>query len=142
MESTLASAGFLKATISDKKRSLASQSHVMKPCDAKVGLACLGNQYLYAHDYYTSLGDYYFRMATERGFAGILPTVMKCYKIAATNIHEVIKLANSESTNYTDYRGKFAKACDFAEQVKAKIASDPLKYDVQRQYLHKFTEHE
>lgn len=86
LNSCLGSAGFLKATISDKKRALGSQSHVMAKSNAKVGLGCLGAQYLYAHDYYTQLGDYYFTMATQKGFAGILPTVKKCFTIAAVNI--------------------------------------------------------
>jgi hypothetical protein len=43
-----------------------------------------------------------------------------------------MKLANQESSNYTDYRAKFTKTLDFAEQVKEKIASDPMKYDIQR----------
>ena len=69
-------------------------------------------------------------MATQKGFLGVLPAVKKCFAIAGQNIKNIMQVANKETSNYTDYMGKFNKALEFAEQVATKIKSDPLKYDV------------
>lgn len=57
-------------------------SKELRPCKYPIGIGCLGANYLVAYEYYVNLGDYYFKMATEKGFSGILPTVKKCYVIA------------------------------------------------------------
>lgn len=70
-----------------------------------------------AYDYYYSLGDFYFKMATDKGFHGILPAVKKAFHIAGINIKQVIDVANKDSSAYQDYLGKFNKTMNFAESV-------------------------
>ena len=64
LNNCLTQAGFLKATISDQKKSQLIQNQILAPCNQPIGFGCLGNQYIVAYEYYKNLGDYYFNMAT------------------------------------------------------------------------------
>jgi hypothetical protein len=61
----------------------------MKPSKQPVGLACLRDKFMFAHDFYKGLGDCYFTVASK-GSTGILPAVKKCYTIAAINLKLMI----------------------------------------------------
>ena len=61
----ISNASLLKASVNDQKKSLRrEQTALLKPSKLPVGVGCLGNQYMFAHDFYYSLGEYYFNMAT------------------------------------------------------------------------------
>lgn len=87
-----------------------------------------------AYEYYYQLGDYYFKMATEKGFHGILPTVKKCFVIAAQNIKVIMEKVDNPQ-KLQDYKKKFNDALTFGESIQKKIQTDPSKYDVQKKYL-------
>jgi len=80
-----------------------------------VGIGCLGSQYIFAHDFYKTLGEYYFNMATNGGVTGILPAVKKCFLFAAQNLKRVIDVAGEEKK--ADYLAKFNKTLSFAETI-------------------------
>lgn len=74
LSSCLNDAGFLKLTIADKKKAMMQNADIA-PCNQPIGLKCLGSNYIMAYEWYMNLGDYYFKMATDKGFLGVLPAV-------------------------------------------------------------------
>ena len=113
----------------------------LKPCKFPIGIGCLGSNYIVAFDYYKNLGDHYFKMATEKGFLGILPTVKKCFLIAGQNL-KIIMDKVDDPVKKNNYKKQFDECITFAETIQQKIRTDPKKYDVQIKYLQDFDEHE
>ena len=113
---SIASAGFLKTVVKDKKHQMAANMGVpIKASKQPVGIGCLGAQYIFAHDFYKTLGEYYFNMATNGGVTGILPAVKKCFLFAAQNLKRVIDVAGEEKK--LEYLAKFNKTLSFAETI-------------------------
>lgn len=64
----LTNAGFQKQIIADKKTAIIKQQgQLVQPSKQPLGLACLGGQHMFAHDFYKSMGDRYFSLATQHG---------------------------------------------------------------------------
>ena len=118
LNDVITSAGFLKVIIKDKKTALrGSQSSLMKVSKQPVGVGCLGTQYIFAHDFYYNMGDYYFSMATTKGVFGILPAVKKCFLIAGQNLKAILDVVDNEQKK-SEYMVKFNKTLSFAESVQ------------------------
>lgn len=94
---------------------VATQGVPIKPSKQPVGIGCLGAQYIFAHDFYKTLGEYYFNMATNQGVTGILPAVKKCFLFAAQNLKRVIDV--TEEVKKAEYLAKFNKTLSFAETI-------------------------
>jgi len=70
-------------------------------------------------------------MATEKKFSGALPAVKKCYAIAVTNLKLIMDLNKNNQAKSQELMKQFNDGLTFAEALKKKIQSDPVKYDVQ-----------
>ena len=139
----ISQAMFLKQLIKDKKNDLLKlQGNPIKPSNQPVGLKCLGAHYMMAHDFYKSMGDFFFDLASKKGQLGILPLVKKCYFFAAQNLKNIIDAIPSDSDKIPELKGKLNKTLEFAEMINQKIVSDPLKYDQQQIYFSQFNEQE
>ena len=86
------------------------------------------------HDFYKSMGDYYFGMAAQQGMTGILPAAKKCYAVAATNLKQIIDVSK-EPMRKEQYLKQFNGTMVLAESIHNKIKSDPVKFDIQKKYL-------
>ena len=94
---------------------------------------------MHAHDFFVSLGDYYFKMATDKGFTGILPAVKQCFTVACQNLKNIISVLPDKNGELLP---KLMKTLEFAEMIKSKIDSDPIKYDIQQKFFSNYSEHE
>lgn len=111
------------------------------PSKQPVGMACLGSQFMFAHDLYKNIGDRYFTLATKHNQFGILPAVRRAYKIAAINMKTIMDVSQ-DIERKQQYAIKFNETLTLAEEVQKKIVSDPVKFDVQKKYLSQFNEQE
>ena len=83
-----------------------------------------------SHDWYESIGQHYFDLATKKGQLGVLPAVKKCFAIAGSNLKQIIDITPDPSRK-SELTTKLLKTLNFAEELNKKILSDPSKYDVQ-----------
>ena len=61
--------------------------------------------------------------------------------IAGKNLKAILDVS-METDRKTELLGKFNKTLNFAEEIQKKIHSDPVKYDIQKAYMKRFSEHE
>mmetsp|Transcript_9346 Transcript_9346/g.14129 ORF Transcript_9346/g.14129 Transcript_9346/m.14129 type:complete len:205 (+) Transcript_9346:371-985(+) len=86
------------------------------------------------------MGDHYFNLVQKNQQFGALPAVARCYKIAIENLKLIAQSATD--ANKQIYMQDLSNNLSFAEQISKKIKTDPMKFDIQHQFLAQYSEHE